>query len=151
MATVSQYAYQMWLLICIVNQLHQVAQDIPCGGIPPGMTVSQLATIGLLSFSEQEDVYQRDIEAFFRLRRSSVSSQLDTLERKGLIRRVPVPHDARLKKVVLTEEGLKISDAILGLLGKINDRLVQGLTAEEVDQLNGLLRKVEQNLSHTKP
>ena len=49
-------------------------------------------------FSQQGDVYQKDIESFFKLRRSTVSSQLDTLEKKGLIQRVPVSHDARLKK-----------------------------------------------------
>lgn len=151
MVTVPQHAYQVGLLACIVNRLHQVALDMPSENIPRGMTASQLITIGFLYFSRQGDVYQRDIESFFKLRRSTVSSQLNTLERKGLIQRVPVPHDARLKKLVLTEEGLKVSDEVLRRLNAINDLMIQGLDPEEVRQLTQLLCKLEKNLSQANP
>ena len=98
-------------------------------------------------FSQQGDVYQKDIESFFKLRRSTVSSQLDTLEKKGLIQRVPVSHDARLKKLVLTEEGLRISGQVLLVLEQMNDFMIQGLSQEETVVLTNLLRKIEQNLS----
>ena len=106
-----------------------------------------LSTIGFLYFSQQGDVYQKDIESFFKLRRSTVSSQLDTLEKKGLIQRVPVSHDARLKKLVLTEEGLRISGQVLLVLEQMNDFMIQGLSQEETVVLTNLLRKIEQNLS----
>ena len=109
METLNHRAYQVTQLACIVNQLHRMAMRMPPDALPSGMTISQLSTIGFLYFSQQGDVYQKDIESFFKLRRSTVSSQLDTLEKKGLIQRVPVSHDARLKKLVLTEEGLRIS------------------------------------------
>lgn len=97
-------AYPVAQLACIVNQLHRLALIMPEAKFPSGMTVSQLSTLGYLSIMRDgEDVYQRDIETFFKLRRSTVSSLLNTLERKGLLRREPVPHDARLKKLVLTE------------------------------------------------
>ena len=80
-------------------------------------------------------------------RRSTVSSQLDTLEKKGLIQRVPVSHDARLKKLVLTEEGLRISGQVLLVLEQMNDFMIQGLSQEETVVLTNLLRKIEQNLS----
>ena len=115
--------------------------------LPSGMTISQLSTIGFLYFSQQGDVYQKDIESFFKLRRSTVSSQLDTLEKKGLIQRVPVSHDARLKKLVLTEEGLRISGQVLLVLEQMNDFMIQGLSQEETVVLTNLLRKIEQNLS----
>ena len=111
------------------------------------MPISQLSTIGFLYFSQQGDVYQKDIESFFKLRRSTVSSQLDTLEKKGLIQRVPVSHDARLKKLVLTEEGLRISGQVLLVLEQMNDFMIQGLSQEETVVLTNLLRKIEQNLS----
>ena len=110
-------------------------------------SLGQLSTIGFLYFSQQGDVYQKDIESFFKLRRSTVSSQLDTLEKKGLIQRVPVSHDARLKKLVLTEEGLRISGQVLLVLEQMNDFMIQGLSQEETVVLTNLLRKIEQNLS----
>lgn len=140
-------AYPLKLLACIVNQLHQRVISMPTEVIPGGMTASQLSTLGFLYFSRKEDVYQRDIEANFKLRRSTVSSQLNTLEKKGLIQRVPVPQDARLKKLVLTEEGLRISGEVLQMLHKINDLMIQGLSQEEITCLSNLLSKVEKNIS----
>ena len=110
--------------------------------------VAQLACIGYLSIMRDgEDVYQRDIETFFKLRRSTVSSLLNTLERKGLLRREPVPHDARLKKLVLTEAGLAISGQARSVMQKMNQVLIQGLSPEEVTQFSELLGKVEYALS----
>ena len=142
METLNHRAYQVTQLACIVNQLHRMAMRMPPDALPSGMTISQLSTI-----SQQGDVYQKDIESFFKLRRSTVSSQLDTLEKKGLIQRVPVSHDARLKKLVLTEEGLRISGQVLLVLEQMNDFMIQGLSQEETVVLTNLLRKIEQNLS----
>ena len=141
METLNHRAYQVTQLACIVNQLHRMAMRMPPDALPSGMTISQLSTIGFLYF------YQKDIESFFKLRRSTVSSQLDTLEKKGLIQRVPVSHDARLKKLVLTEEGLRISGQVLLVLEQMNDFMIQGLSQEETVVLTNLLRKIEQNLS----
>ena len=136
METLNHRAYQVTQLACIVNQLHRMAMRMPPDALPSGMTISQLSTIGFLYFSQQGDVYQKDI-----------SSQLDTLEKKGLIQRVPVSHDARLKKLVLTEEGLRISGQVLLVLEQMNDFMIQGLSQEETVVLTNLLRKIEQNLS----
>lgn len=142
-------AYPVAQLAAIVNQLHRLVLIMPEAKFPTGMTVSQLSTLGYLAMREKSDVYQRDIETFFHLRRSTVSSLLNTLERKGLLRREPVPHDARLKKLVLTEAGLALSTQALSVMQRMNQVLIQGLTPEEVIQLSGLLGKVEATLSQT--
>lgn len=142
-------AYPVAQLAAIVNQLHRLVLIMPEAKFRAGMTISQLSTLGYLAMREESDVYQRDIETFFHLRRSTVSSLLNTMERKGLIRREPVPHDARLKKLVLTDEGLAISEQALSVMKQMNQVLIQGLTPEEVIQLSGLLGKVETTLSRS--
>ena len=142
-------AYPVAQLAAIVNQLHRLVLIMPEAKFPTGMTVSQLSTLGYLAMVEESNVYQRDIETFFHLRRSTVSSLLNTLERKGLLRREPVPHDARLKKLVLTETGLALSTQALSVMQRMNQVLIQGLTPEEVVQLSGLLGKVEATLSQS--
>ena len=54
-----------------------------------------------------EPVFQRDIEREFSITRSTVTNILQLMERKGYIRRQSVPQDARLKQLVLTEEGIQ--------------------------------------------
>lgn len=60
--------------------------------------------LGYLAEHEDEDVYQKDIEEKFCVTRSTVSKVLKGMESKGLLRRESVSSDARLKRLVLTEE-----------------------------------------------
>ena len=70
-----------------------------------GLTGIQTRVLGHIHMEEVRgnSVYQRDIEEVFRIKRSSVTSVLQTLEKKGLIYRESVPGDARMKKLVLTD------------------------------------------------
>ena len=62
-----------------------------------------------LARHEDQDVYQKDIEEHFSITRSTVSKVVKLMEEKGLIQRLPVPGDARLKKLVLTEQGRAVA------------------------------------------
>jgi len=77
-----------------------------CGG-------EEITMIGgrILGYLENAtgDVYQKDIEEKFHINRSSVTSVVKLLERKGYIERVPVPNDARLKKLLITDKGIAVN------------------------------------------
>ena len=132
----------------IMNQLHRLAMQYP-DWLPPGMTVPQLAAISYLALatSDRGDVYQRDLEKAFKLRRSTISSLLNTLERKELLRREPVPQDARLKKLILTPEGNRIGEQVQRLYHQANELMVKGFTEEERDTLASLLQRVANNMN----
>ena len=52
---------------------------------------------------QEQDIYQKDIEKYFGICRSGVTSIIQALEKKGQVYRASVETDARLKKVMLTE------------------------------------------------
>lgn len=56
-----------------------------------------------------EDVFQRDLENVFKIRRSTVSKTVELMEQKNLLERVSVDGDARKKKLKLTPD----ADAVL--------------------------------------
>ena len=68
--------------------------------------------IGYLYSNRNRDIFQRDLEKQFNLRRSSITSVLNNLEKKAYIRREEVNNDKRLKKVVLTAKGMEHQDKI---------------------------------------
>ena len=68
---------------------------------------------------KEKDIFQKDLEKEFDLKRSSVSLLLNNMEKSDLIQRVPVAEDARLKKIILTEKAIKIYPWLLTQL-KIN-------------------------------
>lgn len=135
-------------ITCIMNLLHRAALRIPSDPAYEGISLSQMASIGYIYFTKK-DVYQRDLENHFELRRSTVSSSLSVLEKKGLIKRLPVSHDARLKKLVLTDLGMQLGSQVEQLFNELNDRMLQGLTTEEINSLTTMLHTIQNNLSST--
>lgn len=79
------------------------------------------------------DIFQRDIEAEFNIRRSSVTSVLQLMEKNGLIKRVSVSEDARLKKIILTKEGIEIQKQVHSCIDELEDGLKDEFTDDELD------------------
>jgi DNA-binding MarR family transcriptional regulator len=92
-------------------------------------------------------------ELYRQLMRTSgaMTHRLAQLERAGLIRRTPDPHDGRGLLVALTRRGRTLVDAV-GPVHMANERaLLQPLTTEEQEQLAGLLGKLLCALEHEQP
>lgn len=98
---------------------------------------------------EGEDVYQRDLEDAFSVTRSTVSKVVKLMESKGLIRRESVFHDARLKKLILTEKGREVHQMAAKGNQQLELRLENGFTQEEKEQLLSFLRRVTENLENS--
>ena len=110
------------------------------------LTSSNGSVIGYLAHAEG-DVYQRDVEAHFSVRRSTASRMLGTLEEKGLIRRENVRRDARLKKIVLTDEGWELHRYVSGAISRIGENATNGISEEELEAFYITLQKIKTNLT----
>ena len=73
----------------------QVDQSMSEIGIEP-LTGMQGRIVGYLGHHQDQDVFQRDIEEEFQIRRSTATGILQLLEKKGLLERRPVARDGRL-------------------------------------------------------
>jgi DNA-binding MarR family transcriptional regulator len=72
----------------------------------------------------------------------AMTSRLDALEKEGLVRRLRDPDDRRSVLVELTEKGRQKHEQGLDIQGAKEALLAEALTAQEKEQLNGLLRRV---------
>ena len=91
----------------------------------------------------------RDREVFpraFSITRSTVTNILQLMEKKGYIRRVSVPQDARLKRLVLTDAGAEAHQQIMRSLRQTDQYISGLLTAEENAELLRLLNKLRAGL-----
>ena len=93
-----------------------------------------------------EPVFQRDIEREFSITRSTVTNILQLMERKGYIQRLSVPQDARLKQLVLTEEGVLFHEKTMLSFHQTDDYVAGLLTEEENAELLRLLNKLREAL-----
>jgi len=110
------------------------------------ITLSQAYVIDFISDNSSRDIFQKDIEKEFDLKRSSVSLMLNNMEKNDLIKRVPVAEDARLKKIVLTEKSIELSKEISDAIDSGENQVAKGITPEEIDVFYKVLGKIRNNL-----
>jgi DNA-binding MarR family transcriptional regulator len=88
-----------------------------------------------------------EISAALLVASGTLTSRLDRLERKGLIRRVPHPSDRRSTEVELTDVGLRGVDAAVTRHVANEQAMLAGLSERESAQLDRLLRKLLAHLT----
>ncbi len=110
------------------------------------LTAMQRWMLGFLEAHADEEIYQRDIEAAFSISRATASNMLKTMEGRGLIARVPVAHDARLKRVVLTEKACKIKLQTRQDVREMEEQLMRGISEEELVVFHRCLDRMLINL-----
>ena len=96
---------------------------------------------------KKQDIFQKDIEKVFNIRRSTATVMLQNLELKGFITRQAVEHDARLKKIMVTEKAEQYSLRIWEQIDEFHRELEQGITEEEKEEFSRILDKIQQNLT----
>ena len=102
--------------------------------------------IGYLKSREGEDVFQKDVEKRFSIRRSTATAILQLMEKNGFITRESVEYDARLKRIVLTDKAKQLTLLFNEEVRKTEEILKRGLTNEEINLLIDLLGKLQRNL-----
>lgn len=100
--------------------------------------------------NRKKDIFQKDIEKFFSIGRSTVTNIIQILEKKGYVRRESVEHDARLKKVILTEQGIESHEKIEAIIGCLNHRMIQGIEEEDLKVFQRVADQIRKNVEKEK-
>lgn len=109
-----------------------------------GLTASQTFTLIYLlkSHEKKMTVNQKDIERELDISNPTVTGILNRLEAKGLIIRVPCRHDARAKNIEVTKNALELDKQLRVVFRKSDEKLVESLSKQEVDNLQEYLIKI---------
>lgn len=128
------------------RRLDQVLSNIPAIRENETLTGIQTWVLYFLFRNGDRDVFQRDVEAEFKIRRSTATELMKTMERNGLISRIPVEYDARLKKIVLTEYAQEIRKQLGAQIERSESRMTEGFTREELESFFGYIDRMRENL-----
>lgn len=118
------------------------------GGVE--LTGMQRWMVHYIYMHPDEEIYQKDIEKIFGIRRSSATEVLKALENMGMITRTPLERDARLKKIVLTDKAVNMQRRIEEILDGVESKIVEGFTPQEVARLKELLSRCIANIGEDK-
>lgn len=110
------------------------------------MTGTHGWALGFFFHNRHRDVFQKDFEQEFNIRRSTASNILALIEKNGLIKREPVPYDARLKKITLTPKALDVQCVVDKAFEKLEDTIKEGITQEELEVFFIVIDKINSNL-----
>src|SRR4029079_9258464 len=149
----------------VLSGWEETRPDLAVGAL---QVTARLSRIGPLLARRQEEVFDRfslsrgEVGALSALRISGppyrlsptrlakglmlssagITSRIDRLERRRLVRRLDDPDDRRGVIIELTDEGQRVVDEAVAALAISDRQLLDRLDPQEVDQLEGLLRKV---------
>jgi DNA-binding MarR family transcriptional regulator len=76
---------------------------------------------------------------------ASITRIVQLLEQKGLLRRKPHPTDGRRSRLTLTSAGESMVRASSTVAQASRRHALEGISAEEVEQLRGLLKRITEN------
>lgn len=99
--------------------------------------------------NSDKDIFQKDFENEFSIRRSTASNILKTMEQNGFITRESVASDARLKKIMLTEKAINIHKSVLKSINAREERLRNGLTPDEIECFLKITDKLIKNMEES--
>lgn len=104
--------------------------------------------MGYLFHNRDRDIFQKDFEQEFNIRRSTASSILSLMEKNGLIKRESVDYDARLKKITLTDKAVEIQTLVDTSFDRMENMLGQNISDSELEIFFSVLDKICENLNN---
>ena len=105
--------------------------------------------IAYLYHNRDRDIFQRDIEIRFSIRRSTVTDILQRMEKSDLITREPVTYDKRLKKIMLTQKSMELHDTFTKRYDHLETKLTEGIEQDELDAFFSIIEKMKQNIERS--
>lgn len=111
-----------------------------------GFTGIHCWIINFIYINRDREIFQKDVEEEFCIRRSTATSILQLMEKNGLIVRKSVNYDARLKKLELTEKAIEFKGMIGEEIHNIESQVVRGLSEDEIETFFMIIDKIKKNL-----
>jgi MarR family transcriptional regulator for hemolysin len=91
-------------------------------------------------------VTQSELTDVLEVEHPTIVRLLDGLEQSGHVQRQPLPGDRRAKAVVLTAEGQAIGERVLRMTDSLSERLLEGISREDIDVAERVLVALSDNL-----
>lgn len=131
----------------ITKLSNQIKRSISTLSTKAGLSGAQGQVLHYIIAQHQDDVFQKDIEEEFNLRPATASGLLKALEADNYIYRTSMAHDARLKKIVLTDKAKKVGDNANIDIINFEQRLINDITKEDLVIFKKVINQMKNNIS----
>lgn len=131
-----------------IRKLHQIIKHrIEKDRAQDKMDLTHCQTRILLYINKQDaPVYQKDIEEFLHIRRSTATEILNVLERDGYIVRKRAEHDGRLKEISITPLTNTVVSSMDSYIDNLEKTLKSNISSEDLKIFYKVLDQVKENI-----
>lgn len=112
-----------------------------------GLTVGQGQPRILKELREHGAMNQKELSDACLIDTTTMSRNLDRLEKMGLVKREINPNCRRSCVIELTKEGGEKADKVLEIFRMTDEIMKAGMSAKELETLEHMLNKVKENLN----
>lgn len=109
------------------------------------VTASQCRVLMYLEGRGGQAVSQRELEQYLGVSHTTVKGLLARLEEKGYVRTAFDSTDGRVKHAYLTEVFQRLREETQSQVQGFENQLVQGFSADELEQLRSMLERIYHN------
>ena len=109
-------------------------------------TPAQIQILNYILSKKGDKVYQRDIGNALNLRRATLSEILKTMEKNGLIYKIPDKNDTRIKEIILSDKALINFETVKKSLNSAENVVTKGIDKKDLDIFLSVLAKMNQNI-----
>ncbi len=110
------------------------------------LTIHQCWILQHLADNPEKEIYQKDIERLFSIKRSTANQMLRTMESRGYIRRTVSDEDARRNILTVTGEGVTACENIMKNQQQLLLKLHEDIPESELELFQRTLRKLWSNI-----
>ena len=96
-------------------------------------TPAQMQILHYIFSKKGDKVYQRDIGNALNLRRATLSEILKTMEKNGLIYKIPDKNDTRIKEIILSDKALINFETVKKSLNSAEKVVTKGIEKKDLD------------------
>lgn len=107
------------------------------------LTIEQVALLYFVAQNKDEQTIQQDLAEVLDKNKSAVLRTTDLLEKKGLLRRMPVPNDRRKNRLEITAEGEVVVNKILTMAQEKEKKLKVLIGEKDLAAFHRVLRVLQ--------
>jgi len=111
-----------------------------------GLSAGQFPVLMLLS--REQNIMQERLVRHYHLDKGTIARSVKKLEDAGYVRRIVDPDNRRAVRLFLTEKGERVLPALRAINSEWEERISEGLTVREREEVSRLMLKVVKNSCH---
>jgi DNA-binding MarR family transcriptional regulator len=130
-----------WKLYALISGIYQKSRRLSEKTLKPlKITFPQFGALLRLSF--QGNVTQKELSEIMDTDTTTIMVICDSLEKKGLLKRMKDPSDRRVNRLVLSEKGKDVVSKAYPLMTQRYDFFVESISKHELDAITPILEKL---------